>query len=341
MLAGTAKSITTLRSITRWLTGRLVYLSTWIGLRTGCLATGTLPREWLFRLSDGFAAVGFRFFHGFRSRSVKNLGVALGDQLDKTAIEKIACASLRNFFRACVEIGVTLNSSDDDVRSDIAVSGRENLDAALAKGKGVIALSAHLGNFFLVGTRLSVDGYTAWVLVNQPREGQFAKLMDDYRLQARQKTIHARPRHAALQELYRVLRGNGIAVVIADEYRKGAGVQVSLFGRPVLARRGPVTLALRTGAAIVPVIMLRGPDNRLRLLIEPEINLARSGKHKSEIKENTVRITRWLEQTVRAYPEQWNWMNIQWLDNGRDPCPLQEPRKTTGEALDDEKGDWA
>jgi KDO2-lipid IV(A) lauroyltransferase len=300
-----------------------------------------LPREWLFRLSDWLAAVSFRLFREFRNRSVRNLGVALGDQLDKAALERIACASLRNFFRACVEIGLTLNSSDDDLRSDIAVSGRENLDAALAKGKGVIALSAHLGNFFIVGTRLSIDGYTTWVLVNQPRDGQFAKLTDDYRLQARQKTIHARPRRMALQELYRVLRRNGIAVVIADEYRKGAGIHVPLFGHTVLARRGPATLALRTGAAIVPVIMVREPDDRLRLIIEPEINLVRSRKRSLQIRENTLRITQWLEQTVRAYPEQWNWMNIQWLDDGQDPATLQEPQNTTGKVLDDQKGDWA
>ena len=305
--------------MTRWLSGRFAYLGTWIGFKIGCLVTGFLPREWLFRLSDWLSAVGYCLFHRFRNKSVKNLGVALGDQLGEAAIEKIARGSLRNFFRACIEIGITLNSSDQDLRSEIAVSGRHNLDAALAKGKGIIALSAHLGNFFLVGTRLTIDGYTTCVLVNQPRDGQFAKLMDDYRLQVRQKTIHARPRHEALRKLHQVLRRNGIAIMIADEYRKGAGIHVPLFGHTVLARRGPVTLALRTGAAIIPVIMVRGRDNRLRLLIEPELELVRSGKRMSELKENTLRITQWLERTVRTYPDQWNWMNIHWLDGSQEP----------------------
>ena len=59
-----------------------------------------------------------------------------------------------------------------------------------------------------------------FVLVNQPRDGRFAELMDDYRLQVRQKTIHARPRQRALRELTEVLRHNQIAVMIADEYRR-------------------------------------------------------------------------------------------------------------------------
>lgn len=208
-----------------------------------------------------------------------------------------------------------MNASDEEIRAKILIEGRENLDAALAKGSGVLILSAHLGNFFLVGSRLAFEEIPTYVLVNQPREGRFARLMDDYRLQVRLQTIHARPRREALQEINAVLRRNQTAVVIADEYRKGNGIQVPLFGRTVNARRGPVTLALRTGAALVPAYVIRQPDGTLKLIIEPELELDRSGKGKVEIRENTVRMTRWLERTVRRYPDQWNWMNIRWLES--------------------------
>jgi lauroyl/myristoyl acyltransferase len=66
--------------------------------------------------------------------------------------------------------------------------------------------------------------------------------------------------------------------------------------------------------------MVRETDDRLRLVIEPELELVRSAKGMSEIKENTARVTRWLENTVRTYPDQWNWMNIHWLDKRHDPA---------------------
>ena len=241
-------------------------------------------------------------------------------------VDDIARGCLRNFFRACVEIGVAIKSSKQELRAGITVIGRENIDAALAKGKGVVILSAHLGNFFLIGSRLAVEGIPTFVLVNQPRDGRFAKLMDAYRLQVHQKTIHARPRHLALRELHEVLRGNQAVIMIADEYRKGNGVEVSFFGRPVIARRGPVTIALRTGAAIVPTCMVRQPDNSLKLVIEPELELERTAKGKNEIRENTIRITQWLERTVRAYPDQWNWTNIrQWGPRNNHPVSASEP----------------
>jgi Kdo2-lipid IVA lauroyltransferase/acyltransferase len=293
----------------QWFTGKVAYLATRLALKFGCGAIKIMPRT-VFWMADWLAAIGYRSFHGYRHRSLANLRIALGDQLDDAAIELTARRSLRNFFRACVEIGVTLESNDDQLRARIALIGRDYLDEALAKGNGVLLLSAHLGNFFLLGSRLAVEGYAASVLVNQPRDSRFAKLMDDYRLQVRQPTIHARPRHDALRELHGVLRQNQAVIVIADEFRQGSGVEVPFFGGNVIARRGPVTLALRTGAAIVPANMVRQADDSLRLIIEPELELDRSGKGSAQIAENTARMVQWLERTVRAYPDQWNWMNI-------------------------------
>ena len=270
----------------------------------------------VFRLADGLAGIGYHLFRGFRTRSITNIHLALGDRLSADEIDSVARQSLRNFLRACVEIGIAVESSDDKIRTEIPLVGRKHLDAALAKGKGVLLLSAHLGNFFLVGCRIAVDGLPAFVLVNQPRDGRFADLMDEYRRVVRQNTIHARPRHRALRELTQVLRRNQVAVVIADEYRNGSGIEVPLFGKTVIARRGPVSLALRTGAAVVPACMVRQADDSLRLVIEPELELERGERNAEAIRENTIRITRWLERTVRRYPEQWNWMNIHWWAKG-------------------------
>ena len=298
-----------------WLSGKLAYLGTWFGFKIGCAVIRVCP-EAVFRLSNGLARVGFCLFRGFRTRSIANIRIALGDRLSASEIDGVARQSLRNFLRACVEIGVAVDSSDDKIKAEIPVVGRDYLDAALAKGKGVLLLSAHLGNFFLVGCRVAVDGVPAFVLVNQPRDGRFAELMDQYRLEVRQKTIHARPRHRALRELTEVLRRNQVAVVIADEYRRGSGIEVPLFGKTVIARRGPVSLALRTGAAVVPAYMVRQADDSLRLVIEPELELERGQRNTEAIRENTIRITRWLERTVRSYPEQWNWMNLHWWADG-------------------------
>ena len=298
---------------------RFAYLGTWFAFALGRVAVKIVPQCFLLALFERVADLGFYFFCSFRKRSVNNLTLALGERLEPAEIPAIVQRSLRNFFRDFVEIGFTLGASREEIRRGIPLRGREHLEAALARGKGVIALSAHLGNFFLVGTRLAVEGFPAHVLVNQPRDGQIGKLMDRYRLRIGQKTIHARPRWQASQELLQVLRRNQLAIVIADEYRSGSGIHVPFFGRTVLARRGPATLALRTGAAVVPTYIIRDAGGELTLVIEPEIALLRSGRTKAEVKENTLRITQWLERVVRSYPDQWNWMNIRWQQSALEP----------------------
>ena len=311
-------------------TTRLASAATRCGFVVGCFAIRVLPRHWLFRLADGLASLAYLLFKGFRSRSTKNIAAAFDEKLSGTAVENIARRSLRNFFRDCVEIGIVLESSDEEVRVQVPIIGKEYLDTALEKGSGVVVLSAHLGNFFLLGTRLAVDGYPVFVLVNQSSDGQFAELMDRYRLKVKQRTIHARPRRAALKQLNEILRRNEIAIVIADEYRRGNGIPVPLFGHTVLARRGPATLALRTGAAVVPACIVRQADDSLQLVIEPELEFDRSGTTKAQVTENTVRLTRWLESTVRRYPDQWNWMNIHWWQNANTET-LQRQRVERGE----------
>lgn len=295
--------------MTDWLIGKATYVGTWLGWKIGCAATRYFPKATL-ALVDGLARCGFCCFRDFRRRSVNNIRLAYGGTMLPMDAAITARRTLRNFFRSCVELVIAVSSSDDELRRNIELVGREHLDHALAKGKGVLVLSAHLGNFFLVGTRLTIAGYRASVLINQPRDGSFAQLMDEYRLRVRQHTIHARPRRQALRELSEVLRRNEVAVIIADEYRRSEGVEVTLFGQTVHARRGPVTLALRTGAAVVPACLVRRPDDSLQMIIEPELHLSRDAKDKETIRQNTIVMTEWLERTVRQYPDQWNWMNL-------------------------------
>lgn len=300
--------------VMRWLVDRI--FSTIMGLAfiSAQWIVRLFPRRLLLRLFEVLADVGFYLFRGFRRRSIYNLSVALGDRLNPRERAETAQKSLRNFFRDFVEVAYALQAAPEAIQREIPLLGREHLEKALAKGKGVIALSAHLGNFFLIGTRLAIEGYPTHVLVKPARNGHFMALMDRYRLMIGQKTIHARPRRKATRELIQILRRNEIAVVIADEHRSSAGISVSFFGQTVLARRGPITLTLRTGAALVPVYMIRDPSGQLKLVVEPELELSWSGRPMENVAKNTLRLTQWLEQVVRSYPDQWNWMNIRWQE---------------------------
>jgi KDO2-lipid IV(A) lauroyltransferase len=319
-----------MKLMARWFVEKIAYAATFTGFKLGRVAVRALPRPWLFSLSDGLATLAFFFVRGYRTRSIANVSAAFAGCPASRNAPAIVRGALKNFFRACVEMVIAMESSDEERRAAIAVEGFNHLEAAVAKGKGVIVLSAHLGNFFLVGTRLAIEGYAVHILINQPHDIGFAELLDDLRSEIRIFTIHARPRREALRALSGVLRHSGIVVMIADEYRKGNGVPTKLFGRTVLARRGPVTIASRTGAALVPACVVRQPDKSLRLIIEPEIPLIRPGVRQGEGRENAQRMTQWVERTVRAHPDQWNWFNIRWWEDGNQRPETGDRRSEVG-----------
>jgi KDO2-lipid IV(A) lauroyltransferase len=292
----------------------LAYTAVWLAIEVGRIAVRIFPRRLFLSLSMAVADVAFYLFRGFRKRSMANLSLALGDRFDSIKIRTMVRASLRNFFRSFCELGIAVGQTRQQILAEIPLSGLEHLNAAAAKGKGVIALSAHLGNFLLLGTRLAAEGRPINVLINQTRNKKIAELRSRHRNRIGQRTIPARPRKEAFRKLVQVLRQNEIAIMIADEFRSGSGVHVAFFGRTVIARRGPATLALRTGAAVVPAYLVRNSAGELRLVIEPEIEFSRTGNIKTDIIENTLRMTRWLERTLRSYPDQWNWMTIHWQE---------------------------
>ncbi|HEY1373725.1 MAG TPA: lysophospholipid acyltransferase family protein [Candidatus Binatia bacterium] len=291
----------------------LAYIALVIGIESGRLLVRLMPRKLLLGLFEACAYLTYRLFGRYRERSVRNVETAFGAH-PPGGSAAIVRGSLRNFFRAFAELALALAGGVEWVRREIPARGLEHLEAALAKNKGVIVLSAHLGNFLLLGSRLTAAGYPVYTLINQRRGGKLSELRKRYRVGIGQRTIHAYPRDEAFREVVHVLRENESVVVIADEFRSRSGIEVPFFGRPVVARRGPATLALRTGAAVVPASLVRRVDGGLELAVEPEIDFARTGKIKSDVVDATLKITQWLEKTVRAHPDQWNWMPLRWLE---------------------------
>ncbi len=195
------------------------------------------------------------------------------------------------------------------MRTAVTIEGEEHLKQALSRGKGAIALSAHLGNFTLIGSRLAADGYPFTALVKQSKDEGFTRLMDELRLRAGMKTISARPRREAVQKILRTLKKNEIVLLIADEH-KTSGPEVEFFGQLLPAPRGPVTLAMRTGAALLPMFLIRDQENQLTLKIGPEFDLIQTGALQEDVTANVALFSRHLETMVRHYPDQWNWLGF-------------------------------
>ncbi len=276
-----------------------------------------IPDRVLLWCTAFLARVSFGVLWQYRTRMVQNVGMALGDQLPTLGQQKdLAWRAWQNFARGILETSSMVHFAKEEIIETMRLDGEEHLQRALAKGKGVLALSAHLGNFALIGARLAAGGYPFSVVVKQPGDARFARLIDDYRTQVGVHTISAKPRREAVRGILKALRENRIVLVIADEFKSG-DVMVDFMGQKSPAPRGPATLALRTGAVTLPMFATRRPDGSLALSIGPAIEPIIHEQLEESVTATTALYTRHLEEAIRRYPDQWNWLGFP--RNGRIP----------------------
>jgi len=133
--------------------------------------------------------------------------------------------------------------------------------------------------------------------------------MDDLHQRVGMKTISARPRRQVVQEILKALKKNEVVLMFADEL-KTSGPEVEFFGRRFPVLHGPVNLAIRSGASLLPMFMTRDQENRLTLQINPEFDLRQTGALQEDVTANAALFSSHLEKMVRRYTDQWNWLGI-------------------------------
>jgi KDO2-lipid IV(A) lauroyltransferase len=264
-----------------------------------------IPQRLLLLLRSATVRLTFIILWPYRKLMEENVSMAMEDEFLPVERRKaVARMAWRNFVQGLYETASTLYTSRDMICASVAVEGEEHLKHALEKRKGVIALGAHLGNFTMIAPRLAAAGYPFSILVKHPPDQRLARLLDSYRARAGVKTISAKPRTQAARQILGALRRNEAVVVLPDVFKSGK-VNTEFLGSAVYVRRGPVTLALRAGAAVLPMCVTRDAEDRLTLHISPEIDLVRTGDLQEDVAANLALFTRHLEEMVRRYPDQW------------------------------------
>ena len=261
-----------------------------------------------------------------RKRVVRNLSAAFGDSYTMATKVGIAKGVQEHFTENLLDCLSQL-SDQEHTRRVIDICGKEHLENALRKGKGVIALGAHLGNFVLVGTRLGLEGYRCHTLFRFPKDARIEDLIAKFLPRYHQSVISAAAKRTAVTKILDALKRNEIVHILGDNLKKGR-VNASLFGQRVPSPRGPISLALRSGAPLVPMYLVRNYQGAMNLIIEPEMEMTRSGNLLDDIENNTRRMIFFLESLIRKYPDQWNWLTVRlWkqIPSGLSPAGVREP----------------
>ncbi len=264
-----------------------------------------LPLKVAYKLAVFISDIHYIFADKDREGVTANLK-AIFPEKSGHEIRKIRIKMFRNFAKYLVDFFRFSKIDREYIKNNVKMKGIHYLDEALAKGKGVIMLTAHIGNFELGAAVMGILGYDFWV-VALPHK---SKNVDDFfNSQRENKGVKVIPFGNAVKQSMAVLSKNGLLALAADrDFSREGGVLADFFGRPTYLPRGPSVFALKTGAAVVPGFMLRNADDSFTLeLGRPiEVTEVKHGKlFDEDLKSLTEKYNAILESYIRKYPEQW------------------------------------
>ena len=283
----------------------------WLGLTFSSLIIKVLPSSWLYGFAQGLAKIGYSVARKQRKIALESLAIAFGQGKTNQEIGRIAENSFTFMAKSGVEM-IFLMDRPRLLKERVQMVGEQNLQAALSKGKGVILVSAHFGNFPLMMSKLSLEGYKIAGIMRPMRDSRVEKFFVLKRQRLKIKIIYSQPRKACVENTIRSLRNNELVFIPLDQNFGTGGVFVNFFGRQAATATGPVVLARRTKATIIPCFILRQKDDTHKIIFEPPLNLEKSTTDEDTVLINIQRLTDIIESYIRKYPAHWGWIHRRW-----------------------------
>lgn len=268
------------------------------------------------RLALFLGAAGGRLAYAFaardRRRAIEQLQDALG--LDPDRARAVARQVFENAGRVAIEIAL-LPRLSRILPAYVALSPEDRavMEEALALGRGVMFVSAHLGNWELLAQRIAHDGFDAVSLAREGPNPYLGRWLVERRLIGKVDTINRKDPKAA-RKILGALRRGAVLGALLDQDTKVESIHVPFFGRPASTPIAAARLALR---GELPVVFgciernLTGLGHRVRL---ERVELAADPGLGTEdrIAQATAQLSRAIEAAVRRRPEEWVWFHDRW-----------------------------
>lgn len=269
-----------------------------------------------FPLSAGYKIAEFvSDFHSICSRKDRhaveaNLKVVFPEK-SLTEIRKIRRRMSRGFARYLIDFFRFDRIDKEFLEKNTRIEGREHFDQALAKGRGGIILSAHMGNWELGAVITALLGYPLYVVALRHKDKKVDKFFNSQR---ENKGVKVIPIDKAGRSCIDILKENKFLALVGDRDFNEKGLLLNFFGKPALFPKGPAVFALKTGASIIPAFVINNRDGSHTFKIEKALEFEPTGNKNEDIVKIMSSYKQIFEYYIRKYPEQWYMFRRFWKE---------------------------
>jgi Kdo2-lipid IVA lauroyltransferase/acyltransferase len=280
----------------------------WVLLRS-------LPLERAVRAGAAIGTFALTFDLHNRSIARRNLELAFADLTPNQRLA-ILRKTYRNFGRMAAEWAHFPQLGPTNIERYVTYAGREYWDDAIerSRGRGILVLTGHFGNFELLSVAHSIYGNRI-AIVQRPNRNPIL----DCAIAARRHRFGnlTVARKGAAREVMRLLRDNWMVAIPLDlDTRHGAFVD--FFGTPAATNPALARIAMVTGAPVLPAFMVRqGDTSRHQITILPVIEVRDTSDRRECVHSYTQVFTSVIESMIRRHPDHWNWIHRRWKTRPR------------------------
>jgi len=299
-------------------TQKLLRFLLWAGLLGLRSILRWMPWNVGLSLAGGLGAAAYFLLVKERRKALLHLQLALGGERSSEDRRRIALESFRNLGRTLFEVLNLNRLTRDKIDRLVRFEGERALKAAAAGGRGVLFVTAHIGNWELMG-RVVAMHYPLAVVAAPIYDRRVEKIMIGLRAAQGIETL-VRDSPGSLKRLIAMLRRGGVVGLLIDQDTKTDGVFVPFFHQEAFTPTGPASLAFRTGASVVVGFIIREGRNRHRIIVHGPLDISSTGQIERDVRDQTARFTKMIEEQVRKTPEQWIWMHRRWKKAAERPA---------------------
>ena len=295
---------------------RLEYAAVWLLLKL----MGAIPRSLARFVGARTASALFWLRPGLRSVASENLKLAFPGWTDKQRRAAVR-GMVKQLGWMAAEFAHFPDYNKANIERIVLLDGFENFAEAQQRGKGVLFLTGHMSAWEVAPFAQALFGNPLHFLVRPIDNPRVDALITKYRCLSGNRPID---KNQSARAVLKVLSANGTVGILADQNTQWTeGVYVDFFGIPACTTAGIARFAMHTDAAVVPGFLHWDETLRkYRLCFEPAVELARTGNDVADIRENTQRFTRVIENYVRRHPDQWLWVHKRWKTRPPGEAPI-------------------
>ncbi len=265
-----------------------------------------LPLKVCRWIGKAVALIVYIFSQRDRKGFAANLSIALDTPANSTRVRRLVRRMFANYGEYMADFFRLPQMPPHKADMVFAgLKGEHNIKAALAQGKGVILLSAHIGNWEFGGTMVRHANYPLAVVSLPHNSAPTNALVNRMRGAKGISVIEVDNSPFSAIPILKHLRQNGVVAMIGDKDFFGNGKKISYFGRQVRFPIGPVTIAMTSGAALIPAFVLKRSNGTYFGVLEDAIPITTKGHRDLAIQANLEKVAVIFERYIRDYPDQW------------------------------------